>query len=180
MITKRLHDDLVLEFKENKRMIYEQLELLDPLGVALLKPSASKTAPKIALLILEILLYVLALCFFALPFLFEYIYFFEFIEKLYNRTRSIGLNPGVIQYAYWGTISLVVVFGMLFLIIARLLHAIRLKNNTLVLAKQTVKSMVASQLKRKASMDATDQRHFSELPNDHLYYEDEKNASTHS
>jgi hypothetical protein len=69
---------------------------------------------------------------------------------------------------------------MLFLIIARLVHAIRLKNNTLVLAKQTVKTLVASQLKRKASMDATDQRHFSELPNDHLYFEDEKNASTHA
>jgi hypothetical protein len=180
MITKRLHDDLVLEFKENKRMIYEQLELLDPLGVALLKPSASKTAPKFILIIIEIFMYVLALGFFALPFLFEYIYFFEFIEKLYNRTRSIGLNPGVIRYAYWGTISLVVLFGVLFLIIARLVHAIRLKNNTLVLAKQTVKTIVATQLKRKASMDATDQRHFSELPNDHLYFEDDKNASTHA
>jgi hypothetical protein len=169
MITKRLHDDLVLEFKENKRMIYEQLELLDPLGVALLKPSASKTAPKFIMIIIEILMYVLALGFFALPFLFEY-----------NRTRSIGLNPGVIRYAYWGTISLVVLFGVLFLIIARLVHAIRLKNNTLQIAKQTVKTIVATQLKRKASMDATDQRHFSELPNDHLYFEDDKNASTHA
>jgi hypothetical protein len=56
-----------------------------------------------------------------------------------------------------------VLIVLLLFIIARNLAALRKKNNILQLAGQTIKTVVGEQLKRKATIEAIDQRHFGIL-----------------
>ena len=56
-----LKDDLLQEFREERTMINEQLELLDPLASSLRKPAAQRLLSSGTLIITEISCYIVSL-----------------------------------------------------------------------------------------------------------------------
>ncbi len=168
MTSTRLQDDLLRDFKEQKKMVYEQVELLDPLGTSLRRPAAQRLASKGGLIFGEILCYLLAVGIIVFLFFMDKIYPFYIIADLRHKPdyRSLGwLNIEVFTVAIY---AIFVVMALMFYGFARAARAFRLKNDILHLAGKSIKEIVGQHLKRKAAIDAIEQRHFLELPNEHL------------
>lgn len=168
MTSNRLQDDLLNDFKEQKSVIYEQVKLLDPLGASLRKPAAQRLISKGALIFSEIICYLLALGCIAFAFFMDKVYPFFLISEIRYKSefRKLGwVNIEAFTFAIYGLIALITI---LFYVIARSCRAIRQKNDILNLAGKNIKVIVGQHLKRKASIDAIEQRHFLELPNQHL------------
>ncbi len=168
MTSTRLQDDLLRDFKEQKKMVYEQVELLDPLGTSLRKPAAQRLASKGGLIFAEILCYLLAVGIITFLFFMDKIYPFYIIADLRNKPdyRSLGwINIEVFTIVIY---ALFVVMALMFYGFALAARAFRLKNDILHLAGKSIKEIVGQHLKRKAAIDAIEQRHFLELPNEHL------------
>lgn len=149
-------------------MIYEQVELLDPLGTSLRRPAAQRLASKGGLIFAEVICYLLAAGIIAFLFFMDKIYPFYIIADLRNKSefRSLGwLNIEVFTIAIYAIIAVV---ALMFYGFARAARAFRLKNDILHLAGKNIKEIVGQHLKRKAAIDAIEQRHFLELPNEHL------------
>lgn len=149
-------------------MIYEQVELLDPLGTSLRKPAAQRLASKGGLIFAEIICYLLAVGIIAFLFFMHKIYPFYILADLRNKSefRSLGwLNIEVFTVAIYAIIT---IMAIMFYGFARAARAFRLKNDILNLAGKNIKEIVGQHLKRKAAIDAIEQRHFLELPNHHL------------
>lgn len=168
MTSTRLQDDLFKDFKEQKKMIYEQVELLDPLGTSLRKPAAQRLVSKGSLIFSEILCYLLAIGIITFLFFMDKIYPFYLLADLRFKPeyRSMGwINIQALNFLIY---AIIVVVAILFYGLARAARAIRLKNDILNLAGINIKEIVGQHLKRKAAIDAIEQRHFMELPNEHL------------
>lgn len=168
MASTRLQDDLLRDFKEQKAVIYDQVELLDPLATSLRKPAAQRLISKGAFIFGEILCYLLVLGVIAFAVFMDKIYPFYILSEIRFKTEysKLGmLNVQAFTFAIYGILGLV---AILFYVLARACRAIRLKNDILQLAGNTIKHIVGQHLKRKASIDAIEQRHFLELPNTHL------------
>lgn len=173
MTSTRLQDDLIRDFKEQKRMIYDQVELLDPLATSLRKPAAQRLISKGALIFAEVLCYLLAVGIIVFLFFMEKIYPFYILSdiKYKSEFRQLGwMNTQAFSIAIYAIISLV---AILFYGLARASRAIRLKNTILNLAGKNIKVVIGQHLERKASIDTILQRHFDELPNEHLQDEEE-------
>lgn len=168
MIPTKLQDDLFRDFKDQKKMIYEQVELLDPLGTSLRKPAAQRLISKGILIGSEILCYLFSIGLIVFLFFTDKIYPFYILSELLNKTEyhKLGwLNIQAFVAIFYG---MVILMAILFYCIARAARAIRLKNDILNLAGKNIKEIVGQHLKRKAAIDAIEQRHFIELPNEHL------------
>lgn len=149
-------------------MIYEQIELLDPLGTSLRKPAAQRLAGKGALIFSEILCYLLAAGIITFMFFMHKIYPFYLLADLRFKPeyRNMGwLNIQALNLVVYAIVALV---AIMFYGFARASRWFRLKNDVLHLAGTNLKEIVGQHLKRKASIDAIEQRHFLELPNTHL------------
>lgn len=168
MTSTRLQDDLLKDFKDQKDMVYEQVKLLDPLATSLRKPAAQRLISKGALIFAEILCYLLAIGVIAFIFLMDKVYPFFVLTDIRHKTEYKGLGWMNIQgfsIVVWG---MMVLIAFLFYLLGRSARAIRLKNTILNLAGKNIKEITGQHLKRKAVIDAIEQRHFSELPNEHL------------
>lgn len=165
MSLSRLQDDLLKDFREQKKVIVKQIELFDPLATSLRKPAAQRLMNKGLLIVLEVLFYLLfitALCFAVVM---NLVYPFNALSGIHSiQNLSEGLTYNDAEIFSIAVHLLAGFIGVLFFVIARLIRRIRLKNDVLNLAGKNIKDLVGQHLARKASIDAIEQRHFLELP----------------
>lgn len=160
-----LQDDLLEEYKHERRLISSQLEIFDPLGVSLRKPAAQRLLNKGVLIFLEIVCYLLFLGSIAFAIFMDKLYPFNIFNILrYQNDYKQSIGAANIEYLYWSVIGLVALISFLFFVLSRIVRKVRLKNNILHLAASHIKTLVGQHLQRKAAIEAIDQRHFSELP----------------
>ncbi|PZF73413.1 hypothetical protein [Taibaiella soli] len=164
MALSRLQDDLLQEFKEEKNLIYTQLELFDPLSDSLRKPAAQRLVHKGSLIFLEILNYLIALGGIAVIVFFNKLYPFYLLSQLRIRYDKINFDRYETEALYWVVIGLIGLASILFYFLARAVRRIRLKNSVIQVSAKHMKTLVGQHLNRKAAIDAIEQRHFSELP----------------
>lgn len=167
-----LKDDLLAEFREERIMIAEQLELLDPLATSLRKPAAQRLLSSGTLIITEFSCYILSLGGIAFTALLHRIYPFSILNKaFYNaelRNKIGGPNLTLLIAAIYALAIISVVFVF---VIGRMAREIRLKNDILNIAGKDIKVIVGQHLERKAAMRTIEQRHMlglsgiSQVPN---------------
>lgn len=164
-MSSSLHDDLLQEYRAERKMVYSQLEVLDPMATSLRKPAAQRLISNGILLICELMCYLLALTAIAFMVFMNKIYPFYILSDLfYNAQTRTALGVTDITYLNIGVYLLAGTIAVLFVIIGRVTSAVRLKNKILHQAGTDIKLVVAQSLQRKAAIDAIDQRHFLELP----------------
>ena len=160
----RLQDDLLMDFKEQKVLIYEQIELFDPLGDQLSKPAARRLVDKGVLIFTEVLCYALSLGSIAFAVFLDKLYPFYILSQLRFRPEYSNLGWKNSLYLNIGVYILIGIIALLFYIVARCMRHLRLKNDILNFAGKQIKTLVGQHLKRKAAIEAIEQRHFEELP----------------
>lgn len=163
-MASRLQDDLLFDFKEQKTMIEQQLEVFDPLGTELSKPAAQRLVGKTVLIIAEILFYTIAAGVVAFAIFMKRFPPFDVLEGIRFNPDLIKLGLQRIEWLNMAIYGLLGVISIMFYILARCMRSIRLKNNILHYAAKNIKTLVGQHLKRKASLQTTYERHFTELP----------------
>lgn len=163
----RLQDDLLHEFREEKRMIQSQIEEFQPLAVSLRKPAAQRLASKSLILLSELICWLLFLaaataCVF-LNRLYPFILLFD-LDTSGHQDQFAAQDVHTLRLCVYGIIALC---GIGFLLLARSLARIRQKNDILNMAGGRIKTLVGQHLERKAAIEALEQRHFGELPADY-------------
>ncbi len=160
MALTTLKDDLLQEFREERIMINDQIELLDPLATSLRKPAAQRLLSSGTLIISEISCYIVSLGGVAFLGFMHMIYPFSVMgEIFYNADiRNKAGNENLIYFilAVYGVTAISVV---LIFIIGRMAREIRLKNDILHVAGKDIKTIVGQHLERKAAQDTLEQRH---------------------
>lgn len=158
-----LKEDLILDFQEQKKALSEQIELIDPMATSLRKPAARRMLDASMLIFMEILTWMILLCFIAFLIFMDKIYPFVYLNDL-NVTAKISdqelqMLRGAIRAL--GAISII-----LLLIISRMLRKIRLKNNVLNLTGKNLRLLSEELMKRKSAMNILMEKHAKELPAD--------------
>jgi hypothetical protein len=155
-----LKDDLLKEFREERIMIKEQIELLDPLATSMRQPAAQRLLSSSTLVLTEFSCYILSVGGLAFIALMHLIYPFKAMnDMLYNSLvrNSIGsTNLFYLIIAVYGFAITIVAF---IFIIGRMAREIRLKNDILHQAGKDIKTIVGQHLERKATHDTIEQRH---------------------
>jgi hypothetical protein len=165
MSLTRLQEDLLNDFREQKQIILQQIDLFDPLATSLRKPAAQRLASKTGLVIAETFCYLLCLGAFAFTIFMNLIYPFTSLINIHY-IKSVTDLTAMKEAEYFSiAVHCMAAFtGVLFFILARMTRRIRLKNNILSLAGKNMKELVGQHLKRKATIESIEQRHFLELP----------------
>lgn len=165
MTLNRLQDDLLQDFREQKQAINAQIELFDPLATSLRRPAAQRLMSKGVLVFFESMFYLL--CVTSIVFTI----FMNLIPPFRGQFHNVRYVDSVndMQYTMNELFSITVhalaaFIALLFFIMARMTRRMRLKNDILDLAGNNIKILMGQHLKRKASIDAIEQRHFLELP----------------
>lgn len=157
----RLQEDLLKEFKEEKRIINEHLALLDPLAVSLRKPIAARLWSNVVLLIFEALAWLSIVGVIAFCIIRDKIYPFYILARMRTKGAVLGFSNADMNNLYWSVIVFAAIIAVLFFIIARNLGKLRKKNAILQMAGKNIKTVVGEQLKRKAAIETLDQRYFT-------------------
>ncbi len=139
-----LKDDLLKEFREERVMINEQIELLQPLATSLRKPAAQRLLSSSTLILTEFSCYIISLGGIAFISLMHKIYPFKFLSQIFYNA------------AYRNSVGSTNIF---IFIIGRMAREIRLKNDILNIAGKDIKTIVGQHLERKAALDTIEQRH---------------------
>ncbi len=160
----KLQDDLLHEFKEHKALIYSQLEVFDPMGTMLSKPIAQRLVNKGILIFTEILCYLLAVGVIVFAFFMNKIYPFYILTELQYKSEYATLGAMNVRMFTLAIYAMLGLIALLFYFLGTAMRQIRLKNKILAFAGKHIKTLVSQHLKRKASIDAIEQRHFLELP----------------
>lgn len=163
MERSRLQDDLLGEFRQEKELINEQLGLLDPLAVSLRKPAAARLLNSIVLLTLEGLSWLTIVAVVAFCIIRDKIYPFYILARIKTKGSLLGFSDKDMNNLYWSVLVFAAIIAFLLFIIARNLAKLRKKNTILQMAGKTIKTVVGGHLKRKAGIEAIDQRHFGIL-----------------
>jgi hypothetical protein len=165
MALSSLRDDLLVEFREEKAMVHEQVRLLDPLATALRKPAARRIVNKMLLVVVEIFCYLLCIGALASIFLINNIEPFSFLmQTLGSGANAIAkgvFNISYIQMVLYSALAVTAIFSYA---TGRMAGRIRQKNNILQLANKNIKVIMEQQLRRKAAIEAIEQRHLTGLP----------------
>lgn len=159
----KLQEDLLKEFKAEKELILEQLALLDPLAVTLRKPIAARVWNSIVFLVLESIIWLGIVAVIAFCFIRDKVYPFYIMARVRSKGAELGFSDRDMNNLYYSVIVFAVIIVILLFIIARSLAKLRKKNKILQIAGKTIKTVVGEQLKRKAAIEAIDQRHFGIL-----------------
>lgn len=160
-----LQDELIKDFQEQKLAIADQMALLDPLARSLRKPAAKRLLSAGMLIFAEIICWMFFLAAIALFVFFNKLYPFYLIGHLGFRAESNGtLSTTDFNALEWGVRALIVLVGILFLLLARLCSAIRVKNSALHIAGKNMKLLAEQLLKRKAAMESLSQRYPMDIP----------------
>jgi hypothetical protein len=155
-----LKDDLLAEFREERIMINDQLEILDPLGTSLRMPAAQKLYSSSTLYIAEYGCYVFCAAAVGFTAAMPHVYPFSLmntVAPISDVGSAFGLHHVSLLSASVYTIVGLLVISML--IVARLVRSVRLKNEILRHAGHDVKIIVSQHLLRRAAMEAIEQRH---------------------
>lgn len=159
----RLQDDLLMEFKAERDMVNEQLDLLDPLAVLLRKPIATRILHKGIILFFEIMAWLCALAMIAFCVLRDKIYPFHILARIRSKGSDYGFTNTDVQQLYWSFTVFAVFIAVLFVVVARILAKLRQKNTIIQMAAARIKTIVGQDLKRKAVISTIEQRHFDIL-----------------
>ena len=165
MSANRLNDDLIQDFKEQKELITAQIKIFEPIAASLSKPAAVRLAKQGTLIIFEILCYLLFIGTIAVAIMINIVYPFYILKDLSSNSEIVN-RVGVenVLYFNFAIYGLIILVGLLFLVIGINMSSIRRKNKILSVAGKNLKILVGQHLKRKAAIDAIEQRHFMELP----------------
>lgn len=164
MATTRLQDDLLQEFRAEHQFVSEQIDLFDPLATSLRQPVARRLLSKGMLIFLELFCYLAALAGIAFIFLLDKLHPFYLVPKLSVERYRQQLGPVLVQHFTIAFYAVTGVSVLLLYIIARMIRRVRLKNDILQMAGKNIKTLVGDLLRRKAALEAIEQRHFTELP----------------
>lgn len=160
MALTTLKDDLLAEFREERIMINDQLELLDPLATALRRPAAQRLLSSSTLFIAEFGCYIVSLGGIAFGALMHRIYPFKLLSEMFYaadvRDKVGGPNISMLIVATYGLVAL---GAAALFVIGRMARELRLKNEILDHAGRDVKTIVGQHLERKAALNAIEQRH---------------------
>ena len=173
MAVTRLQDDLLHEFREEKRMIQSQIDLFDPLAASLRKPAAQRLASKGLILFGALLCWALFLISIATCIFLDKLYPFYLLFQLKRPEHAQALGLQNVQLLQWSVYALIGFAGLMFVFLARALARIGQKNDILHFAGSRIKTLIGQHLQRKAAIDAIEQRHFNELPADTAIYVNE-------
>jgi hypothetical protein len=155
-----LKDDLLAEFREERIMITDQLEMLDPLATSLRKPAAQRLLSSGTLIITEFSCYIVSLGGIAFTALLHRIYPFSLLSKTFYdpelRNKIGGPNLTMLIAATYALAILLLAFVF---VIGRMAREIRLKNDILHVAGKDIKTIVGQHLERRAALRTIEQRH---------------------
>jgi len=160
-----LKDDLLQEFREERTMINDQIELLDPLATSLRRPAAQRLISASTLVLVELVCYVVSVGGIAFVAFMHRIYPFSLLSQIFynvqDRNHIGSLNVTYLTLAVYG---IAIFCAILVFLIARMAREIRLKNEILYVAGKNIKTIVGQHLNRKALMDTIEQRHYLGAP----------------
>lgn len=155
-----LKDDLLREFREERIMINEQIEILDPLATSLRKPAAQRLLSSSTLILTEFICYVVTLSGIAFISLLHKIYPFSLLSDVfYNSEIRNKIGAPNLLYLILGIYGIAAVAVILFFIVGRTAREIRMKNDILNIAGRDIKTIVGQHLERKAALETIEQRH---------------------
>lgn len=161
-----LHDDLIKDWQEQKKLVKEQLILIDPMATSLRKSMTQRFLNASWNVIMEILMYLLSIASIAYLFFINNIGPFYVIDKVATDPEIVKVK---ISQMDMDNLSLAikaifVLLAILFIVIARMLANIRNKNSILSLAGKNMKIISGQMLQRKSTIEAIEQRHIAVLP----------------
>jgi hypothetical protein len=160
MALTTLKDDLLAEFREERILIKEQMELLDPLATSLRKPAAQRLLSSGTLIITEASCYILSLGGLAFIGFLHRIYPFTVLNDLfYNSETRVRIGSTNLLYFILCVYGLALIGVALVFILGRMAREMRLKNDILHQAARDIKTIMGQHLERKAVMDTIEQRH---------------------
>src|ERR1700733_2093580 len=155
-----LKDDLLAEFREERVMINEQIELLDPLATSLRKPAAQRLLSSSTLILTELIYYIVSLGGVAFMLLMHEIYPFSILSNIfYNADDRNRIGAQDLIYLIAGVYGLAALGAIVVFVIGRMAREMRLKNEILNQAGKDIKKIVGQHLERKAALDTIEQRH---------------------
>jgi hypothetical protein len=155
-----LKDDLLAEFREERIMINDQLEMLDPLATSLRRPAAQRLLSSGTLFITEFSCYIISLGGIAFAALLHRIYPFSLLNKIfYNAELRNQIGAPNLTLLIAATYALAIIGIVCVFIIGRMAREIRLKNDILHVAGKDIKIIVGQHLERKAALSTIEQRH---------------------
>lgn len=160
-----LYNDLVRDWQEQKALIKEQIKLIDPMATSLRKSTAQRFLSATLNVMMEILMYLLAIGSIAYLFFLDNLGPFYILGKITTTPELKTLFSGTDLSSFGMAIKgLFVVIAVLFLIIGRMLANIRHKNATLSLAGKNMKTISGQHLARKSEIESLEQKHIMVLP----------------
>lgn len=155
-----LKEDLLQEFREERIMINEQIELLDPLATSLRKPAAQRLLSSSTLVLTEFTCYIAALGGIAFMIFMHLIYPFNVLNQIfYNSQFRNTLGSENLMYMILAVYGIAAIGVLCIFVIGRMAREIRLKNDILNVAGKDIKTIVGQHLERKAALDTIEQRH---------------------
>ncbi len=163
MATPRLQDDLLLDFRADQTFVAQQIARLDPIATSLRRPAAARVASSGGILFAELLCYLGALALVGCAIFSDKIYPLLLFTRFKREEFTTLIRPGNVEVLYWWMIGALVFSALLLYALARALRRVRIKNGLLARTGSTVKSLVGDLLKRKAAIDALEQRHVQEI-----------------
>jgi hypothetical protein len=175
-----LEDDLLQEIKEERRLIYEQIEVLDPLSVALRKPLPQRLMHNTLLTLGEIVCYLLAIGGIVFTAVAHTFYPFSVLAKIYNSKSLMSkLGTGDVDHLALAVYAVMVLCILLIFLVGRMARDIRKKNQVLHLAGMDVKEMMAAHLDRKAAIDYLEMKHELDFSGASIPEEDDEPGISH-
>lgn len=160
-----LQEELIRDFQQQKKMINEQVALIDPMATSLRKPAARRLFHNGILVFLEILSWLLMLGCIAFVLFADKLYPFYYLNQLVHDSALGERYPAEdLKLLYWCIKGICIFAALLFVVIARMLGTIRLKNSILHIAGKNMKLLVEQLLRRKAAMEGMEQKYPVELP----------------
>lgn len=160
MALTTLRDDLLQEFREERILISEQLELLGPLAMSLRQPAALRLLSSTTLIISEVSCYILSMGGLACVIFMHLIYPFSLLSELfYNPQHRNNIGATNLASLTLAIYAISVIGVVLLFIIGRMAREMRLKNDILNHAGKDIKTITGQHLERKAVLDTIEQRH---------------------
>ena len=161
-----LHEDLIKDWQEQKKLVKEQVILIDPMATSLRKSMAQRFLNASWNVIMEILMYLLSIASIAYIFFINNIGPFYVIDKVATDPEIVRVKVPQMDMDNLGLSlkGIFILLAILFFIIGRMLANIRSKNATLSLAGKNMKTISGQMLQRKSTIEAIEQRHIAVLP----------------
>jgi len=158
----RYHDDLFTELRAQRDFLAQEIDRMDPVAAGLRRPAAARAAAGGASLLLELLCYLGALALVAAAIFHEKIYPLLLFTRFKRPEYASLIRPGNVRNLNWWMLGTLIAGAVLLWLLARALRQVRLKSGALARAGSSVKALLGDMLRRKATLDALEQRYLAE------------------